>query len=61
MSRIAPNLNLYLWRPILSDPPIYTQHQLKTTITLMDVADAHEALDLKGAMTEKARAPKPKG
>ncbi|WP_156032011.1 hypothetical protein [Shinella sp. DD12] len=55
MERIAPNLNMWLWRPIVADPPIYTQADLRNWVTLQDVMDAHEALDLKGAMQEKAR------
>ena len=61
MARIAPNLNLFLYRPVLADPPIYTMMDLKTRITLMDVYDAHEIMDLKGAIMEKAHQPKPKG
>ncbi|QIG73257.1 hypothetical protein EVC02_036 [Rhizobium phage RHph_N17] len=38
----------------MSEPPIYTQKDLHTWVTLEDVFDAHEALDLKGAMSEKA-------
>lgn len=56
--RIAPNLNFFLWRPILADPQIYTLQDLRTWVTLDDVFDAHEALDLKGAMNEKANPPK---
>jgi hypothetical protein len=54
MKRIAPNLDLWLWRPILSDPPIYTQADLRSWVTINDVLDAHEALDLRGAIAEKA-------
>lgn len=54
--RAAPNINLFLWRPILAAPPIYTQHDLKTWVTLSDVLDAHEALDLQAMMNEKAAA-----
>ena len=54
MARIAPNLNLFLWRPSLAEPQIYSQHDLRTWVTLMDAFDANEALDLKAAMTEKA-------
>lgn len=39
----------------MADPPVYTLADLKTRITLKDVFDAHEMLDLKGAMSEKAR------
>lgn len=56
ISRIAPNLNMWLWRPILSDPPVYSQADLRQWVTLSDVMDAHEALDLKAAMQEKANA-----
>ena len=45
---------MWLWRPILSDPPIYTHSDLRHWVTLQDVMDAHEALDLKAAMQEKA-------
>ena len=45
---------MWLWRPILADPPIYTIADLRTWVTLSDVMDAHEALDLKGAMAEVA-------
>jgi len=45
---------MFLWRPILADPPMYSQADLRTWVTLKDVFDAHEALDLKGAMAEKA-------
>lgn len=50
---------MFLWRPILADPPIYTQRDLREWVTLTDVADAHEALNLTAAMQEKASAPKP--
>ena len=55
MKTIAPNLNLFLWRPILADPPIYSLGDLHSWITLGDVMDAHEALDLVAAREEKAR------
>jgi len=43
-----------LWRPILADPPIYGLGDLKTWVTLVDVYDANEALDLRSAMAERA-------
>jgi len=46
---------MWLWRPILADPPVYTQSDLRTGVTLQDVMDAHEALDLKAAMQEKSQ------
>jgi hypothetical protein len=33
---------------------MYTQADLRKWVTLADVLDAHEALDLRGAMEEKA-------
>lgn len=47
---------MYLWRPILAEPSIYTQRDLREWVTLSDVMDAHEALDIKGALAEKAQA-----
>lgn len=46
---------MFLWRPIISSPPIYSQHDLKTWVTISDVLDAHEALDLIAMMNEKAK------
>jgi hypothetical protein len=51
---VAPNLNMLLWRPILAEPPLYLPGDLKTWVTISDVLDCHEALDLKEAMHEKA-------
>jgi hypothetical protein len=55
MKRIAPNIDYFLWRPILADPQIYTQRDLHSWVTLRDVFDANEALDLIGAREEKSR------
>lgn len=44
---------MFLWRPILAEPPIYTLKDLKQWVTITDVFDAHEALDLIGATNEK--------
>lgn len=38
----------------MADPPIYTQRDLYEWVTLKDVFDAHEALDLIAARNEKA-------
>ena len=54
MKVIAPNLDLFLWRPIVADPPLYSQRDLYDWVTLKDVFDAHEALDLIAARNEKA-------
>ena len=47
---------MWLWRPIVAEPPVYTLADLREWVTLSDVLDAHEALDLKEAMREKATA-----
>ncbi|WP_255701259.1 hypothetical protein [Afifella sp. H1R] len=39
----------------MSEPPIYTQRDLKEWVTLCDVLDAHEALDLKAMFAERSR------
>lgn len=54
MKRVAPNLNLMLWRPMLAEPPLFTMRDLREWVTLTDLLDAHEALDLKAAMQERA-------
>lgn len=46
---------------MLAEPPVYTQRDLQEWVTLSDVFDAHEALDLRGAMNEKAAAEAEKG
>ena len=44
-----------MWAPILADPPIYTLYDLRHWVTLEDVMDAHEALDLRAAYHEAMR------
>ena len=56
VNEIAPNLNLFLWRPIIAEPPLYSLRDLKEWVTLADVMDAHEALDVRSASAEKASA-----
>jgi hypothetical protein len=53
VKRVAPNLNMFLWRPVLAEPPLYSMSDLRHWVTLSDVFDAHEALDLKAANAEK--------
>ena len=53
MRRVAPNLSVFLWRPILGG--IYTQRDLREWVTLDDALDAHEALDLRDAIQSKAQ------
>ena len=42
-----------LWRPMLAEPPLFTMRDLRDWVTLTDLMDAHEALDLKAAMQER--------
>lgn len=56
VGKIAPNLDLRLWRPIIADPPVYSLRDLQTWVTITDVLDAHELLDLRQALVEKAEA-----
>jgi hypothetical protein len=49
----------------MAEPPLCTLHDLTTWMTLDDLMDLHEVLDLKQAMFDKAervsRAPQKKG
>ncbi len=44
-----------LFRPIMAEPPLCTLSDLKTSLTLDDLLDLHEVLDLKEAAAEQAR------
>jgi len=46
---------MFLWRPVLADPAIYSQRDLREWVTLNDVFDAHQALNLRSAMAELQR------
>lgn len=50
---------MFLWRPVVSDPPVYTMADLHSWVTLHDVMNAHEVLDLRGAMGERVREDRP--
>lgn len=39
----------------MAEPPVYTLADVRSWVTVNDVMDAHEALDLKAAMAERAR------
>lgn len=44
---ISPNLNMYIWRPIISSPSLCFLKDLQDgTYNINDLADMHEALDL---------------
>ena len=53
VKRVAPNLDHFLWRPILADPPLYSVTDLRT-LTLVEVMDSNEALDLRDARVIKS-------
>jgi hypothetical protein len=39
----------FLWRPVLCDPPIFSWESVfkGTTLDLVDIGEAHDALDIK--------------
>lgn len=42
----SANINWYLMRPVMRDPPLCTLRELKDgTYTINDLADFHEAMD----------------
>jgi hypothetical protein len=45
----------------MADPPLYLPADLKKWVTLSDVLDCHEALDLKEMLAERAAALAAKG
>ncbi len=54
---ILPEINTYIWRPILSTPQLCTYFELKTgKIDLYDLEKMHQALDLKQHATQTATA-----
>lgn len=46
---------MYLWRPVIAEPPLCTLLDLQSKLTIDDLADLHEVLDLKEAIHERAR------
>lgn len=46
---------MWLLRPIFADPPLCTLVEIKTALTIDDVADLHEILDLKDALSARAQ------
>lgn len=50
---MAPNLNFYLFRPAMSEPPLCSWAECQAA-TLNDLADMHEALDLRQAQQQRA-------
>jgi len=46
---------MFIWRPCLSDPKLCDYIDLATRLTIDDLANFHEALDLKDAIQARAR------
>lgn len=46
---------MFLWRPVIAEPPLCSLTDLDR-LTLDDVADLHEALDLREEMVRRATA-----
>lgn len=47
---------MFLWRPVLAEPPLCSWLDIcRPGLTIDDVADMHEALDLKEAALKRAR------
>lgn len=42
-------------RPVLANPPLCTMVELKTTLTIDDLADMHEALNMREAAAAQAQ------
>ena len=53
MKLIAPNINLYVYRPAFAQPALCSWLECER-ITLSQLLDMHEALDLRAALAEQA-------
>lgn len=53
MKQVAPNLNFFLYRPAISNPPLCSFLDCER-ITLKQLLDMHEALDFRAAAADKA-------
>jgi hypothetical protein len=47
---------LWLWKPIIANPPIYTLYDLRHWVTAKDVFEAHEALAIRELVDQKSLA-----
>ena len=45
--------DLWLWRPVLADPPLCTWREVCSSLNIDDLADMHEALDLREDMIRR--------
>jgi hypothetical protein len=46
---------MFLLRPVMADPPLCKINEIRTSLTIDDVADLHEILDIKDALAAKAQ------
>lgn len=44
---------MWVFRPILADPPLYNMRDLREWVTLDDVMDAHEALNVRAELARR--------
>ena len=47
--------NYYILRPVMADPPLCTLAELKTILTIDDLADLHEVLNLRDLVKLKSQ------
>lgn len=52
---VPENIDWFIWRVLTAECLSVTLTELKTTWTLLDLADAHDALDLIDQLNHKAR------
>jgi len=53
----VPNVDMYLWRPIISEPPLCQLCQLEDgTYNINDLVDMHEVLDAKAEVNRREQA-----
>jgi hypothetical protein len=55
-AEVPEQLDWYIWRVLTSEHLTVTLTELKTTWSLLDLADAHDALDTLEALDVKAQA-----
>ena len=49
-----PSVEMFLHRPLMTDPPFCTLHELKTIYTLEDLYLFNDLIDLKNDMISEA-------
>lgn len=54
IKRAAPTVDLWLMRPVMHNPPLYTLKDLREWVTIQDVFDAEEIMNLEAAQAEKS-------